>query len=363
MGWGEGLDRVGRFLQRELPDSRVGTAYASTVAPFFQGEVVGVTSANLDYLVLYVKQIQSGEPSPAFIRYFENAGSIFSVDLNGLHYADVYPGPALQPALTLTPGLDHAILPLPISFRPLTPYGRLGEPLEVDVVWLVNDPLPETPSIVTLQPLAAFDFLGEHNDARGQPVEPRQVTVLAEGPGRLTRLADNLVVSRHRLNPPTDLPRGRYALLVDGRPLGEVDLRNFQLPAGWGQAKGITFGSQIELAAYQFEPTDDYIQVNLVWRTATAPLADYTVFVQLLNAETNERVAGVDAPPLQGAWPTSGWVKQEVVADEYVIAVPPGLPAGFYKVIVGLYQPDTGQRLTLPAGADHWPLPWTFIKK
>jgi 4-amino-4-deoxy-L-arabinose transferase-like glycosyltransferase len=98
IGWGEGLDQVGRFLQREgnLRGSRVGTAYASTVAPFFDGSVSSVTGDDLDYVVLYRKQIQSGEPSPIFIRYFEQMGPIFSVDLNRIHYADVYPGPTLQ---------------------------------------------------------------------------------------------------------------------------------------------------------------------------------------------------------------------------------------------------------------------------
>ena len=70
-------------MQRELKDSRVGTAYASTVAPYFKGDLSAVTGQKLDYLVLYRKQVQSGEPSPAFVRYFEQAGSLFSVELNG----------------------------------------------------------------------------------------------------------------------------------------------------------------------------------------------------------------------------------------------------------------------------------------
>jgi hypothetical protein len=128
--------------------------------------------------------------------------------------------------LALTPGLDHAILPKPIGFRPLTPYGQIGQTLEVDVLWLADDPLPATPSIVTLQPISAFDFLNEHNHLDGTPATPREITILAQGQGRLTRLADNLIVSRHHLELSADLSRGRYALLVDGRPLGEIELRS-----------------------------------------------------------------------------------------------------------------------------------------
>jgi hypothetical protein len=365
VGWGEGLDRVGRFLNRAdlWRDSRVGTAYASTVAPFFAGDLSSVTGSNLDLVVLYSKQVQSGQPSPTFIRYFEHVGPIFSVNLNGIHYADVYPGPAVQEALTLTPGLDHVILPKPIGFRPLTPYGHIGEPLAVDVLWLADDrALPADPSTLTLEPLSAFDFLEEHNHLDGTPEVPREVTILAQGQAHLTRLADKLVVSRHTVTLPADLARGNYALLVDGRPLGEIDLRQFQVPGEMGQVRNFTFGEQIALVGYQFEPTEDYISVTIAWQAQKSRLPDYTVFVQLLDAETNQRLAGVDTQPLKGEWPTSRWVRGEVVVDKYTVAVPPDLPPGFYKVIVGLYRPQTGQRLTLPDGRDHWVLPWSYIR-
>ncbi len=364
IGWGEGLDRVGRFLQREgdLRDSRVGTAYASTVAPFFEGDLSSVSGPNLDFVVLYTKQVQSGRPSPTFIRYFDQLDPIFSVELNGIHYADVYPGPAVQPSLALTPGLDHVILPKPIGFRPLTPYGHIGEPLPVDVLWLADEPLPRDPSTVTLEPISAFDFLNEHNHLDGRPEISPQTIILAQGRGRLTRPADKLVVSRHQLPLPAELERGIYALLVDGRPLGEIELRSFQVPDSLGKVSGFIFGEQIALAGYQFEPTEDYIRVTIAWQAQKSRLPDYTVFVQLLDAETNQRLTGVDTQPFKGEWPTSRWVRGEVVVDQYVVAVPPDLPPGFYKIIAGLYRPQTGRRLTLPDGRDHFVLPWTYIR-
>lgn len=357
IGWGEGLDQVGRFLQREQPDSRVGTAYASTVASYFKGDLSSVDGDRLDYVVLYRKQVQAGEPSPAFIRYFEHFGSIFLVNQNGIRYAEVYPGPALQKSLALTPGLDHGVLPLPIGFRPLTPYGHLGEPLAVDVLWLADDPLPATPSTVTLQPLSVFDFLSEHNHPNGTAAEPREITILAEGQGWLAQLADDLIVSRHQLSLPASLERGQYALLVDGRPLGEIELRNFQVPAETSQVDGVVFGEQIALAGYQFRPNGVEHQVTIAWRAEKPHLPDYTVFVQLLDAETNERLAGVDTPPQNGKWPTSRWVKNEVVVDVYGVATPPEMRSESYRVIVGLYLPETGQRLILANGQDHWTLP------
>jgi len=366
IGWGEGLDQVGRFLQRELRHSRVGTAYASTVAPFFQGDISGVTGSSLDYVVLYTKQVQSGEPSPTFIRYFEQLGPLFSVELNGIHYADLYPGPALQPALALTPGLDAAILPKPIGFRPHRPYGAIGRPLGVDVVWLADNPLPGDPSIVTLRPLSVFDsFDISHEGHEHGPLEEAPAgapEILAQGEGYLTRRADNLVVSTHLLNLPDDLERGVYALLVDGRPLGEVEVRRFDAPDNLGRVKDVVFGEQIGLVGYHFQPADDNIEGTIAWQAQKPHLPDYTVFAQFLDAETNARLAGVDTRPVNGQWPTSRWVKDEVVVDRYQINLPPDVGPGFYKVIVGLYQPQTGQRLIRANGQDHWTLPFTVIR-
>jgi hypothetical protein len=172
-----------------------------------------------------------------------------------------------------------------------------------------------------------------------------------------------LIISRHHLKLSPDLSRGEYRLVGNGYPLGKIELRHFQLPPDLMPVENIDFNQQIALKGYQFEPTPDYVGVTLAWQAQQTGLPDYTVFVQLLEAETNERLAGVDTPPLQGTWPTSRWVKDEVIVDEYLVAVPPGLQPGYYKVIVGLYQPETSQRLMLPDGQDYWLVPWTFIRK
>ncbi len=345
IGWGEGLDRVGRFLQREnnTRDSRVGTVYASTVAPFFEGKLSGVTGDRLDYVVLYLKQAQSGEPSPTFVRYFQQQPALFGVNLNGLHYADVYAGPTLQ--MLAGDGRPGSKDSQPLAFRPLTLYGRIGEPLEVEVIWPVDSPLSQ-PVNVTLT-------------ASGDP--PGKI--LAAGAGQPTPLAPDLITSRHRLNLPADLPQGVYTLWLADNRLGDIELRRFQPPTDLGRVENVIFNHELALTGYQFAPTADFIGLKLAWQAQTSRLPDYTMFAQLLNVQTGERVAGVDAPPLKGAWPTGQWVKAEVVVDDLYIAIPPDLPPGMYNIIVGLYRPDTGQRLTLPGGQDFWLVPWTYEKK
>ncbi|MDX1522354.1 MAG: glycosyltransferase family 39 protein, partial [Anaerolineae bacterium] len=128
LGWGEGLDHVGRFLQRVDPGSRVGTAYSSTVAPYFQGDLSGLDGDRLDYVVLYAKQVQSGGSPllPEVITYYRQTEPIYTVKLNGIRYADVYPGPAVQlsPNVALGSQTDG-----PLGYRLGEPYGRIGQPL------------------------------------------------------------------------------------------------------------------------------------------------------------------------------------------------------------------------------------------
>ena len=347
VGWGEGLDRVGRFLQRELPGSRVGTPYSSTVAPYFTGDLSTVTGDRLDYVVLYRKQVQSGEPFPEAIRYFEETSHpIFSVPLNGIDYADVYAGPGVQPAAADAVASTRTDGAQPVGFRPLLPYGQIGRPLDLDVVWRVTSRRPADLATVTLHPFDAPD-----------------TPPLAEHTTPLEAIAPDLTVSRHTLQLPANLERGAYTLAVNGQPVGQIELRYFHVPDSLGKISDVIFNEQVALVGYQFEPTADFIRLKTAWQAEQRHLPDYTVFVQLLEAETNTRLAGFDTQPVRGTWPTSRWAWGEVVVDDYLIAIPPDFPPGYYKVIVGLYRSETGERLTLANGRDHWLLPWTFIWK
>ncbi len=347
LGWGEGLDHVGRFLQREHPGSRVGTPYASTVAPFFKGKLSSLTSDRLDYVVLYQKQVQSGNPAPEFITYYQQSNPVFSVVLNGITYADVYPGPAIQPTDQTSPQTPV------IGFRPASPYARIGAGLTIDLVW---QSLPDdTVATITMAPLSALENgdtgRGTWNVERGAK-------------GMVARVDDTLITSRHMLTLPQTIERGEYMLLVNGQPLGPIEARRFVTPDTMTALPEIPiFDHQIALTGYQLGPGEDFIAVNLAWQSLQAQLPDYTVFVQLIDDETQQRVAGFDSQPGKGQWPTSHWVEDEVVIDKHLIAVPYELPAGYYTVIVGLYQPETGQRLLWGDGQDYWMLPWSLRKK
>jgi len=348
IGWGEGLDMVGRWLQAR-PDSyalRVGCTYSSALAPFFRGRISEVTASQLDYVVLYIKQVQEGMPSLTWLRYYEAQQPLYRVQLAGVSYAAVYAGPALQPALASDPAFESGILPQPLFFRPGRPYLPIGEVVEVEIVWLADAQLPEAPTRLTMQPV---------DDLIARP-EERHGEVFAMAEAELKRRADGLVVSTYMLALPEQLPRDSYGLLVDGRPLGVVEARRFQVPR-LDIPMDIMFGEQIRLLGLQSNASvDANATLQLIWQAAPRAWADYTIFLQLLDA-AGERVAGVDAqPPV----PTSMWARDEVITMSYgpleklALPIPPALPPGRYRLIVGLYHPLTHERLMARDAARTW---------
>ncbi|MBK8050547.1 MAG: hypothetical protein IPK16_27650 [Anaerolineales bacterium] len=76
---------------------------------------------------------------------------------------------------------------------------------------------------------------------------------------------------------------------------------------------------------------------------------NYQVFVHLLDAQGN-KILQRDGQPVQWTRPTSTWREGEYITDHYGLLLPDTLSSGQYRVVVGLYDPVTGQRLPVSAG-------------
>lgn len=91
------------------------------------------------------------------------------------------------------------------------------------------------------------------------------------------------------------------------------------------------------------------LQINLYWR-ALAPMArDYSLFVHVYDA-AGQRVAQRDLPLRYGDYPTSHWQPGELVIDRADMPLP-ALPAGAYRLLIGLYDAETGAPLPTEDGA------------
>jgi hypothetical protein len=85
--------------------------------------------------------------------------------------------------------------------------------------------------------------------------------------------------------------------------------------------------------------------VSLTWAPSATIQADYTVFVQVLDAQDNV-LAQVDSPPQGGSYPTSTWRAGDVITDTLAWE---GNVGAWERVIVGLYGAD-GIRVPLSGG-------------
>ncbi len=88
------------------------------------------------------------------------------------------------------------------------------------------------------------------------------------------------------------------------------------------------------------------LSLTLFWQATNILAEDYTVFVQLLDADNNI-VAQQDSLPQGGAAPTGTWAMGEIVVDEYELLLNSPAKSGKYRLIVGMYHPATLARLPI----------------
>ena len=109
----------------------------------------------------------------------------------------------------------------------------------------------------------------------------------------------------------------------------------------------VRFTDQIDLLGYKLSERQlapgQSLDLTLFWSPRGRPSQDYTVFVHLLDSQGQLR-GQADSPPASGRYPTSVWDAGEVIADLHTLSLAPDLPAGEYRLAIGLYDPGTGER-------------------
>lgn len=112
------------------------------------------------------------------------------------------------------------------------------------------------------------------------------------------------------------------------------------------------FDEGVELVGFEIQPrrvqAGETITLTLYWRARRPVAHDYTVFTHILQPPQTIWGQEDRAPNL----PTSQWRVGEVYAETYRLTLKPETPPGFYEVEIGLYRPDTGERLRREDGSD-----------
>ncbi len=119
------------------------------------------------------------------------------------------------------------------------------------------------------------------------------------------------------------------------------------------------FGEAITLLGYtlpqqSFAP-GERVPLTLFWRAIQPVQQRYVVTVQLVGFDAGDKIGQLDGEPACGQAPTSTWLPGDPVADVYSIPLIADAAPGRYRVLVALYERETGARLPI-ATTDGQPL-------
>jgi len=169
--------------------------------------------------------------------------------------------------------------------------------------------------------------------------------------------ADAVAPSRLRLDVGLyERETGERLAVVDGggSPVAAATIGWLKLAAtggiaGPGVSTDYRLGDGVALIGYDLERRDDGLYLTLHWACLAPVERDYTVFVHLVGPD-GLPASQADAPPVGGDYPTSLWSPGEIVLDGHLIPTE-GLPPGTYRLRVGMYLLETGERLPAADGA------------
>ena len=132
-------------------------------------------------------------------------------------------------------------------------------------------------------------------------------------------------------------------------PLGQVEVeaieRTFEIPTPAVEADA-TFGTALKLLGYDLHREANAVTLNLHWQALRRMEESYKFFVHLVDSETGDLVAQADFIPYDSTYYTTWWEAEEVVSDEVVLPLA-NVPRGTYRLEIGVYERDSGQRLPL----------------
>jgi hypothetical protein len=115
-----------------------------------------------------------------------------------------------------------------------------------------------------------------------------------------------------------------------------------QLPRPFERPVGAVFGEALHLRGFTSALVGSTLVITPSWSVQAGRPGGVVSFVHVL-APDGRRVAQVDAPLDQGMFVE--WQAGQQFDAPLPVPLPPDLPAGAYRVVMGLYTPSDGARL------------------
>jgi 4-amino-4-deoxy-L-arabinose transferase-like glycosyltransferase len=160
---------------------------------------------------------------------------------------------------------------------------------------------------------------------------------------------------------------GSVSLALSLEPGRTFDAARLPIPQ---QQPPPRLGDAIELAAaWQGDTTvrqGEALSLALVWRTLATPQVSYTVFIQAVD-DAGVKAGQLDRLPCGGSCLTTSWQRGDLVGEWLELPIGAGAPPGHYRLITGLYDLATGERLPVQvlgssAVLDYVPLGFVEVK-
>ena len=127
-------------------------------------------------------------------------------------------------------------------------------------------------------------------------------------------------------------------------------VRTFIMPSA-AQQTNYTFGGKLALTGYTLDnpsiKSGQTLDFTLFWQNLAITENSYAIFAHLTETEPWLIHAQGDQRPWKGEFPTNLWDLNEIVMDEYQIQIPDDIPSGRYLLRIGVYDPQTGARLSV----------------
>jgi hypothetical protein len=140
--------------------------------------------------------------------------------------------------------------------------------------------------------------------------------------------------------------------------LGQVNLqarpRLFEIPDPDRLTRtSVRFGQVALLRGYRLDlgqlgQENGQVSLDLYWQALAESDVAYKVFVHLLDGDGNI-IKQIDSEPQAGAAPTTSWLTNELIIDEFTFPVDQAL-RDVTRIVIGLYDPATGSRVPIISG-------------
>jgi hypothetical protein len=362
IGWGEGADEAGRYLDAKADAANLRVASGYTNGPlsyFFRGQTLPLTFwYDADYATVFVQDWQRQLPSRKAAAYFQQLTPEKTIVLDGIDYARIYDLRAAPlPAYVTDWGGVIRLVTFQLPAAMITP----GETVRA-VFYLVNQAPIDTNLNVLVRVVGqdGTEIARDEGWPWGAATSTWQKGVLWPDGHDLTIPASTAPgyyrVELGFYDPATQglLPATQA---LTGQPLGDlVTIDTLQVGALPEPKQPFTppvdLGDRLTLhgvtmtpAANTVAPGTD-VTVRLFWQARDWSATDYTAFVHLVGPD-GALVAQMDKPPLQGFLPTSSWYPGQRVTDDFTLTLPADAAPGAYTLQTGFYDPMTLTRLPI----------------